>query len=115
MKLYHYQVFMPKLNMPTGIIELDYSGHALRESKKDRYGHIKLPQIINTDKNNVTPIEVETEDDGTVNKVVYRLPLDNTRDLCVVVLVATGRVKTVWVNLKSDQHKTLDARRYVRT
>ncbi len=110
MKLYHYQVFMPKLKLPVGTMELIYGRHALTSAKNDRYGLIRLPNFLDLTQAKV--IEVETDDNKNVVKVVYRTKLDNTRDLCIVVLVDTCFVKTVWINKANDQHRTLDTQRY---
>lgn len=109
MKLYHYQVFMPKLNMPKGIIDLEYGPHARRAAHTDKYGYINLPHVINADKAKV--IEVEVNDNNQVSKIVYRTKLNTKLNLCIV-MNPNGFVRTVWVNAANDQHKTLDTWRY---
>jgi len=111
MALYHKDVFMPPgLKLPTGSMSLNYGGHARMESIADRYGSIKLPNVIDFD--NFEPIEVEVNERGKVVKVLYRGSLDNRRDLCIVIIPSKRFVKTVWVNLKTDKHKTLDTSKY---
>ena len=55
-----------------------------------------------------TPLRVTTD---TVVKQVWRQPLDEQRDL-VLVISSSGYVRTVWVNLRSDKHATLDSAKY---
>lgn len=109
MPLYHAEVFMPKLALPKGKINLQYTTHAMNAAKNDRYGTIALPEQLDTSK--ATVIEVETNQQKQTVKVLYRVQLDAKRDLCLAVLV-TGIVKTVWVNQRSDKHKTLQKGKY---
>jgi hypothetical protein len=111
--LYHVDVFMPALPLPNGSFSLDYGRHATQESIRDRYGIINPPKYIDT--RNAKVIEVETCG-GIIQKILYRMPLDATRDVCIVVIPRTRYVwfvKTLWVNLRSDKHKTLRRERYV--
>lgn len=111
--LFHTEVFVPnRLRKPCFEGRLKYRPHALEESQLDRYGHIALPEFFEADKAKL--IEVELGDDcETVLKQVWRQSLDAVRDL-VLVITPSGFVKTVWVNLKSDKHRTLNRGRYVK-
>ena len=110
MPLYHKDVYMPTgLKLPTGTMLLEYGGHARREAFEDRYGKIDLPTAIDFSQFEV--IEVETQGKN-VTKVLYRGTLDSRRDLCIVIIPKRRFVKTVWVNLKSDKHRTLDTTKY---
>jgi len=114
MPLYHKDIGLPKVSLPTGQFTLDYSSHAREEAVVDRYGNIKLPRVIDTSKAEV--IEVETDTSGKVSKVLYRMQLDERRDICMPVIPRGLKlfVKTVWVNLRSDRHKTLDRSKYAK-
>lgn len=108
-RLYHCQLSIPMAyRNPCFEGELGYTRHARHEAESDRYGHIDLP--VRFDAKTATLIEVETVD-GVVVKQLWRQPLDATRDL-VMAITNEGRVKTVWVNLRTDKHRTLDASRY---
>lgn len=109
--LYHSEVYMPEeLTEPVYTGGLHYSAHARREAQNDRYGSIPLPKYFWG--TGAQLIEVETVDDVPV-KQVWRQPLDEERDL-VMAITREGTVKTVWVNLNSDEHKTLNKHRYVK-
>jgi hypothetical protein len=115
MALYHREVFWPyrvEKQIPIGIQSLTYSKHAIREANSDRYGTIKLPVAV--DMSNAYVFEAEVNQRGEVSKVVFRVQLDPQRDLVIVGIPrSTMFVKTVWVNLRTDNHKTLRKNRYV--
>lgn len=107
--LYHKDIYMPKLPMPNGIFKLEYSEHAKREAFRDRYGAIRLPsQLITQD---ATIIEVEVIN-RKPTKILYRLPYDINHDIMLAVKPGEWFVKTVWINRKSDNHRTLDRSKY---
>lgn len=112
--LYHKDIGFPEsLELQYGYtFDLAYSKHAQDAANSDRYGVIKLPQGVTFHKDRI--IEVETEDDVTVTKMVVRISyaLDNKLDLCLVIIPQTGFVKTVWINEAKDKHKTLDKNKY---
>lgn len=85
-----------------------YGDHARFEAQVDRYGKIALPKTLDLSKMKVIEVEVI---DGRVTKILFRGSLDATRDLCIV-LTSDMYVKTVWVNLKSDNHRTLNRAKY---
>ncbi len=114
--LYHYETGIPfKLNLPT-TLDLHYSNHALRAAQNDRYGCIDLEDTIATKGAKV--IEVETCDrTGNPIKVLIRKDHDATTDVCFAIALNNsvgGKfvVKTVWLNKKSDLHRSLDKSRY---
>jgi hypothetical protein len=111
--LYHADVFLPRrLKRPVFEGNLTYSAHALAEAENDRYGRIPLPAVFVA--LNATLIEVETAPySGEVRKQVWRMPLDENRDI-VLVFGCDGFVRTVWFNERRDTHKTLNRSRYVR-
>lgn len=113
--LFHFEVFMPA-SAKTPVYEgpLRYRRHAFRESKNDRYGEITLPTEFHAANAQLIEAEVLIDHDKTrVVKQLWRQTLDARRDL-VLSITDRGEVKTVWVNLKSDKHRTLDRSRYMR-
>jgi hypothetical protein len=113
-KLYHKDVFMPKSLYqfcPTGEFPVEYSEHALEAAQNDRYGCILLTCNLKLEKSHIIEVEVT---DKRVSKVLYRLPYTSKFDLMVALVPNTHIVKTVWLNCKSDCHKTLDILRYDR-
>lgn len=77
----------------------------------DRYGIVHPPKTLDTD----TAQVIEIECCGTeTTKVVYRIPYTDTKDMVLVIIPASSRVKTVWVNVRNDTHRTLDASKYCR-
>ena len=110
--LYHFQVGFPRdFNARVGVVDLQYTQHALEAASKDRYGLIKLPKILNT--HDALCIEVEL-DGAEVIKLVYRQSYSPDLDLCFAVSPARGhfKVRTAWLNSKADKHKTLDVTKY---
>lgn len=109
--LFHKDVGMPRsvaTPIYTGVLR--YGHHARAEAKKDRYGEIKLPEKINFD----VAVLIEAEYDSDLErcvKQVWRQPLDERRDI-VIVINPDGFVKTVWINLRSDKHRTLRRENY---
>lgn len=94
------------------MVELSYSKHALRAANDDRYGQIPLTPVLNLA--HCQTIEVGTEG-RRVRKVVVRTELDDDNDVVFVLIPGPAKwfVKTVWINRKTDSHKTLDRSRYV--
>jgi hypothetical protein len=115
MSLYHEAFGFPSGHeRPIFTGMLTYSQHALQEADSDRYGRIALPTKFDARATNAKLIEVEFDDrKRRVVKQVWRQSLDAQRDL-VLVITYDGYVKTVWVNLKSDAHRTLDGSKYVK-
>lgn len=111
--LFHKDVFMPpSAKSPVFAGMLKYSHHAIGASLTDRFGTFELPKTFSPEQAEL--IESEIADDGvTVIKQVWRQALDEKRDL-VLAITREGRVKTVWINLRSDKHRTLQVHKYVR-
>jgi hypothetical protein len=111
--LYHKDVGFPDdINLPRGfnpVMNLSYGSHARMEAMKDKYGEAKLPHRIDVRKGETIEIGVTGK---TVTKMVIRFSYDGTRDLIMVIIPASSFVKTVWFNLKSDQHRSLDKSKY---
>src|ERR1700759_1712875 len=110
--LYHCLFDYPKsLELKEAyIITPKYSNHSLQAAKDDRYGIIKLPETVTFSQRNI--IEVETSNDIDVDKVLVRIPYNKELDLCLVILLKTNIVKSLWANLKTDTHKTLNKQKY---
>jgi hypothetical protein len=109
MNLYHFEVGFPKQVVYIhGVLHLNYSRHAIAASLGDRYGVVVLPKTLDVERAKLIEIEVCG---NLVIKSVYRIELDAERDL-VLVVGRDGFVRTVWVNLKSDTHRSLDRRKY---
>lgn len=113
-RLYHKDIGFPDdVNLPRGfspVVQLRYGGHAREESLVDRYGELKLPRAIDVRKGEIFEIGVTGT---TVTKMAVRLSYDEKKDIVIVFIPSTGFVKTVWANLKTDQHKTLNRARYI--
>lgn len=112
--LYHAEVGLPeRYRHPNSMVPVAYSNHARRAAGDDRYGSIPLPGVLHLTRFETVEVEISG---GRVSKIVVRGPLDDTRDAVYVLIPNFGKrwfCKTVWVNLNSDQHKTLDKSRYV--
>lgn len=116
LRLFHSEIYVPTGLKPlqyTG--ELRYSRHAREEASSDKYGLIDLPGRVDAERAQL--IEVEARDGplgkgSVVTKQVWRQPLDAGRDI-VLVVQPDGFVRTVWVNLRSDTHKSLNRSRYM--
>lgn len=114
--LYHYTKGFPMtVNLPSSIPVI-YSNHAVQAAQTDRYGHIRLDEVIETKYAKV--VELETDDrTGAPIKVLIRMPYEGNLDVCVAIslqAVKAGKflVKTLWLNSKDDQHKTLNSNAY---
>lgn len=62
-KLYHKDIGFPETaNLPRNfrpVMRLQYGGHARQEAMVDRYGDLKLPDIIDVRKGEVIEVGVE--------------------------------------------------------
>lgn len=111
--LYHYKFGFPvNVRLPTGRFLLVYGRHAQCKAQ-ERGVHALLPKYVDTSISMLVEMEVSTCDE--VIKLVYRVPLDDARDICLAIVPeGTWFVKTVWVNARGDTHTTLCASRYAR-
>lgn len=111
MPLYHYQIGFPKDLEIKPEFGLKYSTHAKMEMLRDRNGTIeRVPKnfIPRTDK----VIEVETDSLHRPTKIVFRHHYDGIFDVVVVMQLPDKVVRTVWLNSRSDHHRTLDRSHY---
>jgi hypothetical protein len=118
MPVYHKDVFLPrriKGMVPAGIKAIQYSNHALQESKLDKYGQLPLPVMLDFATTEIVEI---TTDGDKAHKIVVRHSLKDSRHLCLVLIPTeckrTWLAKTVWCNLATDNHDTLNKSNYVR-
>ena len=114
-KLYHRDIHLPKEVEPYvgRVYRLLYTAHAQSAAKTDRYGKIdlsKVDKMMKVDLKDV--VEAEIDDvAGDVTKLVIRKPYDEQFDIVIAftpnIRSNEGTVRTVWLNRKSDVHKTL--------
>lgn len=111
--LYHKDIGFPNdIQMPRGfnpVMDLRYGSHAKDAARDDRYGQMRLPQRIDVRKGETVEIGVTGK---TVTKMVIRFSYNDTLDMVMVIIPASGFVKTVWFNQKNDTHKTLNHAKY---
>lgn len=100
-----------------GKISIDYSKHALLRSLEK---HITLFNDIYVPEGAVVELERERDKSGFgpehTSKVVVRLAYDDKMDLVLVLVPEQAGLfycKTVWLNDKNDNHKTLNKSRLV--
>lgn len=113
---YHKDIGFPDdLVLPRGFgadITLRYGDHAREEAMKEKYGILQLPKRLDLRK--VDMFEVATDPgQKVVKKICVRMPHDDEKDIVIVISIPSGMVRTVWANLKSDKHKTLNRSNYI--
>lgn len=111
--LYHAEIGFPYgFKAPVGTYKLEWTNHADKARRDDRYGYIEMFDSINTNEFDV--IELEVNSAGRPTKIVLRGELDNQFDVTFVLIprVGTWLVKTVWLNYWNDTHKTLNKTKY---
>jgi hypothetical protein len=112
-ELYHADINMPeRMKIPIFQGALKYSHHAKSEATGDKYGKLHLPTTFNPAVARLIEVEYD-EHNHKVLKQVWRQKLDETRDL-VLVIGENGFVRTVWCNLRSDTHRSLNPSKYIR-
>lgn len=114
MNTYHIDVFFPaQINriLPKGILPLSITRHAAVACKDDRYGAFNLPQYVDMGKAKVFEASFL---DGKLHKFAARLSYNTTHDMVVVIVKDKGNyaIKTAWLNMVNDSHKTLNAGKY---
>lgn len=114
MRLYHYQLGLPNANYHRSKFPLSYTAHARFELKKDffKYGLSRslMPKAISPNISKI--IEVGIKENGELGKILYRVPVNQDYDICLVVKIPSGVVKTAWINHKADTHSTLQIEKY---
>ena len=114
MSLYHFEVGFPKgveknLKKIGKVTNVEYLFHAKRAAMHDRYGIIDLPDAVNLSTSKIIEVEVLN---NKVTKVVFRILYDNKFDLVLVMNLPNLSIRTVWLNSKTDKHRTLDRNKY---
>jgi len=122
MPLYHKEIGIPKAALDTVAGKkfcLKYSRHAMMEAVRDRYGVVNKPPCwLTVDPATVIEVDASTEYTGNwhVCKLVVRLDYDSRRDIIIVVVPSREpgmmTVKTLWTNLRTDKHVTLQKEKY---
>ncbi len=104
---------------PTGVIPIKWTDHALEAAANDRYVQLTVvPTQI--DLSTFEVIEMRTDQERPHHPVglVLRKPwahgLDSVLALRWHHVTGSWRVTTVWFNMTTDTHGTLDASRYER-
>lgn len=114
MDLYHVDIKLPTgFVKPTGRVALNWTRHAEQARENDRYG--RIPAFRTATLNNLQVIEVGVEGSRVV-KILFRGYFSGNFDMCMVLIPNGERpwtVKTVWLNDRTDTHKTLDRSKYV--
>ena len=107
--LFHSTLGFPKgAQLTFGTKVLYWTKNALSECSAD------LPQQLDTDTAQVIEAELTRLDDGSfyTNKVLYRIPYTETKDLFIGFSPASGAVKTAWIRKKEDSPPKPDNLRY---
>jgi hypothetical protein len=114
MPTYHKDIFLPEylLGDIPEVLELIWTNHAKDEAIKDKYSKIPIINRIHFDKKYV----VEYYEIKCGYKILIRIPYNDRFDMCLILLNEGNRefvVKTVWMNMWNDNHKTLRKEKYV--
>jgi len=110
MKLYHRDIYMPKLTLKDETIRIGYTVHAQDEAINDRYvDYIEMPSEINLSKVDIFEIGII---EGKIAKIVFRMEYNEEYDLCMVLMTHNLKIKTLWLNSVDDKHKTLNHDKY---
>jgi len=111
--LYHASLCLPPhlVNL-FGRYESELTNHAKQAQKTDRYGKFEFPKFVKVSSDSI--VEVETDSTGTIIKILVRVEYDVKFDLCLAIIPIgkQARIKTGWLNVRSDNHKTLDVTKY---
>lgn len=111
--IYHRGIGFPKtINLSQGFTFLRYTKHAA-ERQALKYDGLKvLPSTVNINWGNV--VEIHTDDNVNVKKLLLRINYDKYRDmvLAIQVLPKYAKVITFWLNDKKDKHTHLDKTKY---
>lgn len=107
---YHRDIALPNVPLPRGTFRLSYTRHARKAARTDRYGQIRLPAVLDTERCQLVIVELRG---GRVAQLVYRTPHDPEYDLVLAVALPGWVVVTVWLNHRLDHHATLDRSRYI--
>lgn len=112
--IYHKEVHIPEKikNLNAVTLTLEHTHHARQAAQSDRYGEIPLPDTLKFRGKHICEAQVEG---GKLIKLVVRKSFNNELDMSYVLLIQNSKhatLKTVWLNRKSDQHRTLNTATY---
>lgn len=119
--LYHKNVYFPEcvknLSPETGFYTLLYSGHAIEQSRVDKYGSFEVPSKLELGFDQLLEIEVFDGANGLkATKFLFRVPYDDKIDITLVTtptnLPFELWCKSCWGNSVTDFHRTLDKSKY---
>jgi len=99
---YNEQVYMPELNWKDVDYQLRYSPHS--KEQMETKGIDEAPNFINLTQVEIVEMEVAR---GKPFKILARQVYDGEFDIVHVILLKSMVVKTVWLNRRSDKHRTL--------
>ena len=99
---YNEQVYMPELKWKDVDYQLRYSPHS--KEQMEIKGIDEAPNFINFSQVEIVEMEVAS---GKPFKVLARQAYDSEFDIVHVILLKSLIVKTVWLNGRSDKHRTL--------
>ena len=97
------------------LVDDRYLSEAVADGREEHPGRFNapdlLPKSLTVDKGQVIELEVVG---GKVVKAVVRQPATKGFDIVLAFIpeALCARIKTLWLNRKSDQHKTLNAAAY---
>lgn len=123
MPLYHKEVGFPssvnkwlRLSRAYPLsIALQYSKYSLHRVEVEQERRRDLGQVIlpvQLSLNKVDVFEVETDENGSIVKLVMRCVWNELYDIIFAVLLRSGIVKTIYFNRRGDSHVTLDHSKY---
>lgn len=110
--LYHKDIGLPpRFRTPDACVTLAWGHHAKRALQDDRYGLMEMFASLNLSDTETVEVEIQGR---KVTKMVQRGEWDTDHDFTIVLIPRPGDwfVKTIWLNKKTDTHRTLDASRY---
>jgi len=117
MALYHKDVYLPSElleQVPKESIRLKYGTHAKHACKDDKFGRVVGPPQLNPATCDIFELEDRA---GKLVKFLARMSYDHRRDITVVIACDKNNeyfVKTLWLNLKTDKHWSLNKKNYVK-
>ena len=99
---YNKAVYLPEMKWKDVDYQLRYSPHSQEQMEVKEIE--SAPNFINLTQVELVEMEVAY---GKPFKVVVRQPYDGEFDIVHVILLKGLIVKTVWLNSRSDKHRTL--------
>jgi hypothetical protein len=116
--LYHRDIYIPegmRERIPLSF-RVEYSKHSIDEAEKDRkrYGLkiLNLRRNLSFRENDI--IEVETDSNSNIIKVVFREIYNSELDLVYAISLIDFKVKTLWLQKSDDTHNSLKRGKYER-